>query len=69
MHVVPLDDAPGWLRIELSDAVSITEPEDGYLNNRILEALIRAEIPILGFEAKAGRLRDVFMDLTEETIK
>ncbi len=39
------------------------------INNNILSALIRAKIPILGFEAEGGKLQDVFLRLTEETIK
>jgi hypothetical protein len=39
------------------------------VNNRILQALIRAKIPILGFEAEGGRLQDIFLQLTQETIQ
>jgi len=33
------------------------------------QALIRAKIPILGFEAEGGRLQDVFLNLTGEAIE
>jgi len=39
------------------------------VSNKILGALIRARIPILGFEVEGGRLQDVFLHLTEESIK
>lgn len=65
--VTPLDDTSGWLRLELADPAELGT--DSYINNRILESLIRAEIPIMGFEAEGGRLQDVFLQLTEEVIK
>jgi hypothetical protein len=43
---------------------------DGLANNKLLEALIRAEIPVLGFETSSGgRLQDVFLQLTQEAIR
>jgi ABC-2 type transport system ATP-binding protein len=65
--VTPSAEMTGWLRVELAGE---TSSEDEYTNNRLLEALIRAEIPILTFETKGGgRLQEVFMHLTEEVIK
>lgn len=68
-RVAPTGEADGWLRVELADHASGVSTQNPYVNNGILEALIRAEIPILSFEAEARRLRDVFLDLTEEAIK
>jgi ABC-2 type transport system ATP-binding protein len=51
---------PGWLRVELDEQVT----EDQNVNNRLLEALLRAEIPILSLEPEGGRLQDVFLQLT-----
>jgi ABC-2 type transport system ATP-binding protein len=62
-------DMAGWLRVELVDRADGTLWEIHHLNNKILEALICADIPILSFEAEGGRLQDVFLDLTEEAIK
>jgi len=68
-NVTPVGEMEGWLRLEL------VPPNDGELatahqiNNKILSALIRAKIPILGFEVEGGRLQDVFLHLTEESIK
>ena len=70
MKVTPTGDMTGWLRVDLVGPADGTSSGDDYVNNRILEALIRAEIPILNFEAKGGgRLQEVFLHLTEETIK
>ena len=55
----------GWLRVEFADSVE-GNTENLYLNNKILQALTRAEIPILGFEAERSRLQDVFLHLTEK---
>jgi ABC-2 type transport system ATP-binding protein len=56
---------PGWLRVEVDDA----GPGEDHINNGILDALIRAGIPILGFEPQGGRLQDVFLDLTTKALK
>ena len=58
--VAAVDGTAGWLRVELDE----TSPENDRVNNRILEALLRAEIPILSFEPEGGRLQDVFLNLT-----
>jgi ABC-2 type transport system ATP-binding protein len=69
VNVMPVGELEGWLRLEL------IPPNDGDLatvhqiNNKILMALIKAKIPILGFEVEGGRLQDVFLHLTEESIK
>jgi ABC-2 type transport system ATP-binding protein len=69
MNVAPVGELEGWLRMEL------VPPDDGELatahriNNKILSVLIRANIPILAFEVEGGRLQDVFLHLTEESIK
>jgi len=77
MNVTPAgDDAAtqgppfgaGWLRVEFADSTIVNLTENPYLNNRVLDALIRAEIPILGFEAERSRLQDVFLHLTEEAL-
>ena len=67
IKVTPIDETAGWLRLELADPANMAT--DAYVNNRILESLIRAEIPIMGFEAEGGRLQDVFLQLTGEAIK
>jgi ABC-2 type transport system ATP-binding protein len=58
-------DENGWLTVELTNGA---DSADGVERNRLLEALIRAEIPIVGFEVAGGRLQDVFLQLTAEAI-
>jgi ABC-2 type transport system ATP-binding protein len=62
-------EVEGWLRIELMDASNGNSPHKGQINNRVLKALIGAKIPIINFETEGGRLQDVFLRLTEETIE
>lgn len=59
-NVANANGALGWLRVELEGPAA----GDRQINNQILEALIRAEIPILGFEPEGGRLHDAFLHLT-----
>jgi ABC-2 type transport system ATP-binding protein len=63
-----MGEKAGWLRVELKDSADRTSTDEDLVNNRILEALIRAEIPIFRFESEGGRLQDVFLHLTEEAI-
>ena len=67
--VSPIGEMEGWLRLELVNPNNGNEDNAYQINNSILSALIRAEIPILTFEAEGGKLQDVFLHLTEETIK
>jgi ABC-2 type transport system ATP-binding protein len=70
VRVTLTDESAGWLRIELVNNTSEGMTVDYHVNNRILSALIGAEIPILSFEAEGGSLQDIFLQLTtEETIK
>jgi hypothetical protein len=69
MRVSVTDETAGWLRLEITNAANESSVTDPYITNRVLEALIHAEIPILGFEAEGGRLQDVFLQLTQEEIK
>jgi ABC-2 type transport system ATP-binding protein len=58
----------GWLRVELAP------PGDGarngqHVHNAILEGLIRAKVPVLGFQAGGARLQDVFLQITQGAIE
>lgn len=66
MKVIPTSELSGWLRVEPVESTLGIPAEDNYLNNRILEALIDARIPILDFGIEGGRLQDVFFQLTTE---
>ena len=69
MKVAPAGELEGWLRMELVGAAHGDSANVHQINNKILSALIRAKIPILGFEIEGGRLQDVFLRLTEDAIK
>lgn len=66
--VAPTGQMGGWLGVGLSD-LDGADTEAGLNRNKILEGLIRADIPILSFESEGGRLQDVFLQLTEEAIR
>ncbi|HJS18717.1 MAG TPA: ABC transporter ATP-binding protein [Anaerolineales bacterium] len=67
--VSPIGEMEGWLRLELVPPGNGELARAHQVNNRILSALIRAKIPILGFEVEGNRLQDVFLHLTEESIQ
>jgi len=62
-------ESAGLLRVELGNPADRVSSEHPHVANRILDALIRANIPIISFEAEGGRLQDVFLNLTEEVIQ
>ena len=68
-NISPIGEIEGLLRIELLEPANGTESKVYQINNQILSALIRAKIPILGFQIEGGKLQDVFLHLTEETIR
>lgn len=63
------DQVAGWLAVETADPGDEASARDALIRNRILDALIHANIPILGVEATGGRLQDVFLQLTAEAIQ
>ena len=63
--VAPVPEVAGCLRMEFKSSAS----ENHRDNNRILNTLIRAKIPILSFGAESGRLEEVFLQLTDKGIK
>jgi len=67
--VTPIGELEGWLRLELVGLTDGNLANAHQINNKILGALIRAKIPILGFEVEGGKLQDVFLLLTEESIR
>jgi len=62
--VTPLGEATGWVGVEMVDPNGDASV-DHHVTNAILEALIRAEISVLNFEAVGGNLHDAFLQLTE----
>ncbi len=67
--MTPINEMEGSLRLELVLPTNGKSSESYQVTNNILGALVRAKIPILSFEVDGGRLQDVFLHLTEETIK
>jgi ABC-2 type transport system ATP-binding protein len=67
-EVSPIVGKPGWLLVEFVNAANGDAPEETPNRNQVLNALLRAEIPVLGFEAAGGRLQDIFLQVTDEAI-
>jgi ABC-2 type transport system ATP-binding protein len=69
ISVDSINETEGLLRIRIteSDGGAVSDPYQ--INNKVLSALIHENIPILRFEAEGGKLQDVFLQLTEETVK
>ena len=63
--VAPVPEVAGCLRMEFKSSASDNHRD----NNRILNTLIRAKIPILSFGVESGRLEEVFLQLTDKGIK
>lgn len=59
----------GQLEVVLVASADRSASDDHLATNGILDALVRAGIPILNFEIEGGRLQDAFMQLTEGTIE
>lgn len=67
--IITEGEPEGWLRLELM-AINDGEPENTYqVTNKILGALLRAKIPVISFEIEGNKLYDVFLHLTEESIR
>ena len=62
------EESSGWLDVKLH-APNGSDPQESQVRNDLLETLIRADVPILGFDTGGGRLEDVFLRLTAEAIR
>ena len=62
------EESSGWLDVKLQ-ASNGSGPKESQVRNDLLETLIRADVPILGFDTGGGRLEDVFLRLTTEAIQ
>lgn len=62
LQVTSSSDMGGWLRVELGEVI---DEQQNQIKNKMLEALIRANISVLSFETEGSRLQDVFMQLTD----
>ena len=68
LRVTATSGISGWLRVEMARSAD-GAPDDPADRNRLLDGLIRANIPILSFDSEGGRLQDVFLQLTAGGIK
>ena len=62
-NVAGVGGSSEWLRVQLDE----TTAGDPKISNQLLEALIRAGVPVLSYEPESGRLQDVFLNLTGGT--
>jgi ABC-2 type transport system ATP-binding protein len=69
MQALATDEQAGWLTVALNGNGKETSQQEGLGRNKVLEVLIDAEIPIVGFETEGNRLQDVFMNLTSKAIQ
>jgi len=67
--VTTSDATTGWLLVDLATGNNGNGAGELLAHNKLLEALIRAEVPIRGFEVTGDRLQDVFLRLTAEAIQ
>ena len=68
VSVQTTEEAAGKLRIEIDSDMEFAL--DGqHVNNGILNALIQANVPVLGMQAGGGRLQDVFLEITQGAIE
>lgn len=67
--VTTSDATTGWLLVDLATGANGNGAGELLAHNKLLDALIRAEVPIRGFEVTGDRLQDVFLRLTAEAIQ
>jgi ABC-type multidrug transport system ATPase subunit len=65
----PIGGRAGWLLVEVVEPADRDSATEGHVNNRVLDALIRAKVPVLALEAEGGRLQDAFLQLTAQAIR
>jgi hypothetical protein len=56
------------LTVGLPDTGDAGADGDGLLRNRLLEALMRADVPVVSFGIAGNRLQDLFLQVTDEAI-
>lgn len=67
-QATPTDELTGRLAVELADSDDGRSQEDPLVRNAILEALIRADIPVVNFGLAGNRLQELFLRVTDEAI-
>jgi ABC-2 type transport system ATP-binding protein len=67
-QVTVTDTLTGVLTVGLPDTGDAGADGDGLLRNRLLEALMRADVPVVSFGIAGNRLQDLFLQVTDEAI-
>jgi ABC-2 type transport system ATP-binding protein len=67
LKLTHVNEAKGWLEMELVPG-SNSSSVNSYQVNRILSALIRAKIPIIGFAPEERRSQDIFLNFAKDAI-
>jgi len=62
------DELTGRLAVELAGAAQAAGPEDSTARNRLLAALLGADVPVVSFGLAGNRLQDLFLQVTDEAI-
>lgn len=69
LRISPIGGLTGYMQLEIVGSDNGNSTHVQQINNKILDTLIHAKIPILRFEVEGGRLEDVFLHLTEDVIR
>lgn len=67
--VDPVNETEGSLRIRIMENNTGEVTNLYEIHNKVLGKLIEENIPVLKFEAEGGKLQDVFLQLTEDTVR
>lgn len=67
-RVTATDELTGQLAVELAAPEDESAPVEPLARNTLLEALIRAEVPVVSFGFAGNRLQDLFLQVTDEAI-
>ena len=62
------DELTGRLAVELAEAEDGHAPEDRLARNALLDALVRADVPVVTFGSGGNRLQELFLQVTDEAI-
>ena len=67
-QVTLTDELTGRLAVELAEADDGRALEDRLARNTLLDALVRADVPIVAFGSGGNRLQELFLQVTDEAI-
>jgi ABC-2 type transport system ATP-binding protein len=62
------DELTGRLAVELAASAGAAGAEDSTARNRLLAALLGADVPVVSFGLAGNRLQDLFLQVTDESI-